>query len=428
MSRITEEYIKKHPKSAKLAEAGLDLFPGGVTHDNRRFSPFPVYMDRGQGAHKWDVDGNEYIDYRIGHGSMILGHSHPAIVKAVTEAIAKGSHLSSSTELEVKWGNKVRELMPSVEKLRFHNSGTEAVMMAFRMVRVFTGKTKIIKFQDAFHGWADGPYVGTDLDQPGNGIPEQTRETMVILPYDLGAVERTLNSDSDIAAVIFQGNVVIEPTFVQKLRVLTERKGVLLIIDEVVSGFRWSRSGAQGIADVTPDLSTMAKILAGGLPGGAVGGRAEVIDTISKGKIAHPGTFNANPLSAAAGSTALSIVANEPIGEIALGNANRLKAGLNDVLTKLEVPGCVYGVSSILHTRFGADHECDHTYCKEGAKAKGGWSKDAKDVLVQALANRGVYAWADSMILSAAHTDELIDKTVDAFEDSLNAMRADGTI
>lgn len=428
MPSITEQYVKLHSKSAQLASASLDLFPDGVTHDNRRFAPFPMYMERGQGARKWDVDGNEYIDYRIGHGSMILGHSHPEIVKGVSEAISRGTHLSSSSEMEVKWARLVKELIPSVEKLRFHSSGTEAVMMAFRMVRVFTGKTKIIKFQDAFHGWADGPYVGTDTDHSAQGIPEGTRKTMIVLPYDLEVVERTLDSDNDVAAVILQGNKIMEPSFAQKLRSLTEQKGVLLVIDEVVSGFRWSRAGAQGVWGIKPDLSTMAKILAGGLPGGCVGGRADVVDTIGTGKISHPGTFNANPLSATAGATALSIVANEPIGERALDNANRLKAGLNDVLTKLEVPGCVYGTSSILQTRFGADHECDHIYCPEGDKAKGGWGKDAKDALVQALANRGVYAWENQFILSAAHTEEFIDQTVDVFEGSLKDMRADGFI
>jgi glutamate-1-semialdehyde 2,1-aminomutase len=359
---------------------------------------------------------------------MILGHSHPEIVKGVSEAISKGTHLSSSSEMEMKWARLVKELIPSVEKLRFHSSGTEAVMMAFRMVRVFTGKTKIVRFQDAFHGWADGPYVGTDTDHSFQGIPEGTRKTMIVLPYDLEAVERTLDSDNDVAAVILQGNKIMEPSFAQKLRSLTEQKGVLLVVDEVVSGFRWSRAGAQGVWGIKPDLSTMAKILAGGLPGGCVGGRADVVDTIGTGKISHPGTFNANPLSATAGATALSIVANEPIGERALDNANRLKAGLNNVLTKLEVPGCVYGTSSILQTRFGADHECDHIYCPEGDKAKGGWSKNAKDALVQALANRGVYAWENQFILSAAHTEEFIDQTVDAFEGSLKDMRADGFI
>jgi glutamate-1-semialdehyde 2,1-aminomutase len=311
--------------------------------------------------------------------------------------------------------------------MRFTSSGTEAVMMAFRMARTHSGKTKIIKFQDAFHGWADGPYVGTDTDNLNNGIPKQTRETMVILPYDIAAVERTLDNDKDIAAVIFQGNKVINPSFIQQLRAVTKQRGVLFIIDEVVSGFRWSRGGCQELYGVVPDLSTMAKILAGGLPGGCVTGRADVVDTVTKGKIAHPGTFNANPLSAAAGSTALAIVAKEPVGETADRLAARLRKGLNDVMSKMEVPGCAYGVSSIVLTRFGADHDCDHQYCPNGGKVKG-WNADQKAVLVQALANRGIYCWSDSFILSATHTNDLVDHTLEAVEDSFKAMRAEGAI
>jgi glutamate-1-semialdehyde 2,1-aminomutase len=427
MGRITEEYIKKHPKSAANAKKAAELFPDGVTHDNRRFNPFAIAMERGLGPKKWDIDGNEYTDFRTGHGAMILGHSHPAIVKAVAEQVAKGTHLSSSSELEVKWGSLVKQLVPCAERMRFTSSGTEAVMMAFRMARTHSGKTKIIKFQDAFHGWADGPYVGTDTDNLNNGIPKQTRETMVILPYDIAAVERTLDNDKDIAAVIFQGNKVINPSFIQQLRAVTKQRGVLFIIDEVVSGFRWSRGGCQELYGVVPDLSTMAKILAGGLPGGAVAGRADVVDTVTKGKIAHPGTFNANPLSAAAGSTALAIVAKEPVGETADRLAARLRKGLNDVMSKMEVPGCAYGVSSIVLTRFGADHDCDHQYCPSGGKVKG-WNADQKGLLVQALANRGIYCWSDSFILSATHTNDLVDHTLEVVEDSIKAMRAEGAI
>ena len=295
MTSITQSFFDKHPKSAALAERGRNLFPDGVTHDIRRIDPFTMYMDRGSGSRKWDVDGNEYIDYRTGHGSMILGQASPRIVDAVTQALAKGTHLSGASEMELRWGELVRELVPSAEKIRFHSSGTEAVMMAFRMARTYTGKEKIVKFKDAFHGWADNPYVGTDTDLGSNGIPQGTRDTMIMVDYDLDRVEETLRSNDDIAALIFQGNVIVKPEFIEALRGLTSHYQVLLIMDEVVSGFRWSRGGNQGRYNVTPDLSTMAKILAGGLPGGAVGGRAEIIDTIGKGKIAHPGTFNANP-------------------------------------------------------------------------------------------------------------------------------------
>ena len=427
MPTIEDRFYELHPKSAVLAEQARAHFPDGVTHDTRRFSPFPVFMDHGLGPRKWDIDGNEYIDFRTGHGAMILGQAHPAVVKAVSEQMTKGTHLSASTELELGWANLIKELMPSVEKLRFTSSGTEAVMMAFRMVRAHSGKTKIVKFQEAFHGWADGPYVGSDADVPDNGIPDEVRETMVVLPYDIAAVERAIEGD-DVAAVIYQGDVPIQPSFLEQLRELTTQKGVILIFDEVVSGFRWSRSGNQGRFNITPDLSTMAKILAGGLPGGCVGGRADIIDMIGKGKIAHPGTFNANPLSAAAGKTALGIVASEPIGETADTLAQRLKDGLNDTLVKLEVPGCAYGVSSVIRMRLGVDHECDQEFCSEGGRAGAGYSGNVIPTLDQALLNEGVYGRATQWALSATHTEELVDQTVSAFERALMQVRSEAGI
>ena len=369
MPSIDERYYQQHPKSVEFSKEADDLFPDGVTHDGRKSSPFRVYMDHGSGPYKWDIDGNQYIDYRTGHGSMILGQAHPAVVKAVQEQMAKGTHLSASTELEVKWGKLIKELVPSAEKLRFVASGSEAMMMTFRMVRAHSGKNKIVKFAQAFHGWADAPFVGAANDNPNNGIPQQVRDTMIVLPYDIDEVQRTLDNDDDIAAVVFQGNQVVHPSFIEQLRDVTQQRGVLLIFDEVVSGFRFSRGGCQGLYGVTPDLTGMAKIIAGGLPGGCVTGKADVIDTIAPGKIAHPGTFNANPISAAAGTTALEIVKNEPIGEIADAQAKRLKDGLNGLLTKLEIPGCAYGVSSIVHMRLGVDHECDKVYCDVGAQA-----------------------------------------------------------
>jgi glutamate-1-semialdehyde 2,1-aminomutase len=428
MTTITERFFELHPKSAALAQQGRRLFPDGVTHDIRRADPFAMYMDRGAGAHKWDVDGNEYIDYRTGHGSMILGQADPRIVAAVSGAVAKGTHLSASSEMEIKWGELVAELVPSIEKMRFHNSGTEAVMMAFRMARAYTGKDKIVRFQDAFHGWADGPYVGTDTDHGNNGIPQGTRDSIIIVEYDLDQVEETLKTNDDVAAVVFQGNVVIRPEFIEGLRDLTTRYGVLLIMDEVVSGFRWSLAGNQGRYNITPDLTTMAKILAGGLPGGAVGGRADVVDTIGKGKIAHPGTFNANPLSATAGMTALQIVRDEPILETADARAERLKAGLNKVLTRLEVPGYAYGVASVVATKLGVDQTFDPVYGGSGEASGTPYSGAVHSVLDQGMINNGIYCFVGSFILSATHSEQDVDRTIDVFETTLRQAREEGTI
>ena len=428
MPTITEKFYELHASSVELSAAAEEIFPDGVTHDGRKLNPFRVYMDRGQGSHKWDVDGNEYIDYRTGHGAMILGQANPAIVKAVQDQMERGTHLSASTELEMRWGSLVKQLVPCAEKLRFQSSGTEAVMMGMRMARAFTGKQKIVKFQGAFHGWSDGAFVAAAGDNPDNGIPEAVRGTMVVLPYDLDEVERTLDADDDIAAVVFQGDVVIRPSFIEGLREITSRKGVLLFFDEVVSGFRWARGGMQDRYGVTPDLCAMAKILAGGLPGGAVAGRADLIDMIAPGKIAHPGTFNANPLSAAAGAAALQLVSDEPINERADAQAKRLRDGLNNVLAKIEIPGCAYGVSSIVHVRLGVDHDCDREFCEIVGAGRMGISADAQRLIQQALINEGVWGGAGMMILSAVHTDEDIDRTLEAYETALTLSREEGAL
>jgi len=429
MSTIDKRYYQLHPKSAELSKEAEDIFPDGVTHDGRKAEPFRVYMNQGLGPSKWDIDGNAYIDYRTGHGAMILGQANPRVIEAVQAQLGKGTHLSASTEIEITWGKLVQQLVPCAEKLRFVGTGTEAMMMTCRMARAYSGKTKIVKFDQAFHGWADGPFVSAAHDHAANGIPPQVRETMVVLPYDLTHVERTLDQEDDIAAVLFQGNQVKQPAFIKGLRDITEQKGVMLIFDEVVSGFRWSRGGCQGLYGVTPDLTGLAKILAGGFPGGAVAGRADIIDTIAADKIAHPGTFNANPVSAVAGVTALEIVANEPITETADARAQQLKDGLNTILTRLEIPGCAYGVSSIIHLRLGVDHTCDKVYCEEGEQAMMTVTDDATVALLQrALINEGVWGGPTSFILSATHTEQDIDVTLERYENALQAVRAEDGI
>ncbi len=191
MSAIEERYKELHPISAELFEESRELFPDGVTHDARRMTPFPLYITHAEGCRKWDEDGHEYIDYIGGHGAFLLGHSHPEMVRVVQEQIAKGTQYAFNTRLEMEWARLVKTLMPSVEKVRFHSSGTEATLMALRMARAYTGKTKIIKFAEHFHGWHD--YVMAGYPKGLGGIPNETLSTMIVLPpNDLGIV-RSLN-------------------------------------------------------------------------------------------------------------------------------------------------------------------------------------------------------------------------------------------
>jgi len=438
---IETRYVELHPKSAERYAVSKGIFPNGVTHDARTLKPFPYYVTHSAGSHKWDVDGRRIIDYKTGHGSLILGHGHPDVVKAVTDQIGKGTHFSASTDLEISWGEWVRKLVPCAEKVRFHSSGTEADMMAMRMARAYTGKSKIIKFAQHFHGWSDYAVAGSIGI---GGIPGETLSTMIVLPpNDISVVEETLKKQDDIAAVIIEptgshmGEIPIIPRFLEELSEVTRRFQVVLIFDEVVTGFRTSRGGAQEYYGVTPDVSTHAKILAGGLPGGAVTGKAEIIDMIQlredqdfnrSQRIAHNGTFNANPISAVAGMTALEMIATTPVNDIANAMTDRLKNGVNDVLSRMEVSGCASGVASIMFLRLGVDHECDKEVCSMTADELHTADDDFRSQqLGLAMYNHGVDAW-DRYILSAAHTEQDIDDTVEAIGNALIDIREAGLI
>ena len=445
MTTINEEYVRKHPTSGEHYLEALEFFPAGVTHDTRYLTPFPLYVTHGSGPLKWDVDGNEYVDYVSGHGALILGHSHPAIEAAVSKQVARGTHLGANTEEELRWARAIKKLVPSVEKLRFHSSGTEATLMAFRLARAYTGKDKIIKFQDHFHGWHDYGIAGSV--HPTAGVPKATSDSMVILSVgDIAAVERALSQDNDIAAVVLEptgahwGQLPIKlPHFLQELREVTNRYDVLLIFDEVVTGFRVSPGGAQERFGVTPDLTAMAKIVAGGLPGGVVGGKGEIVDMIAfrgdpewdtRKRVSHPGTFNANPLSAVAGATCLELIASQPINQKADAMAARLKDGLNEVLGKLEVPGHSHGIASMIHVTLGKDCDCDREVCTMShQQIKEAMRPDITQSLKCSMLNAGVDMMGGrGFLVSATHREQEIDLTVGAFEEAIRAMRAEGVV
>ncbi|MQG55568.1 MAG: aminotransferase class III-fold pyridoxal phosphate-dependent enzyme [SAR202 cluster bacterium] len=444
MATILEDYIAKHPGSAQRYLEASTIFPGGVTHDTRYAQPFPLYMTRGEGPRKWDVDGNEYVDYVSGHGALILGHSHPAIAAAVSKQILLGTHLGASTDDEIRWAKAIKALMPSIEKLRFHSSGTEATLMAMRLARAYTGKDKVIKLQDHFHGWHDYAMAGSDRSAPG--IPEESWGTMVVVSAgDLGEVEDVIKRDPNIAAIILEptgahfGQLPLDvPNYLKGLRELTAQTGVILIFDEVVTGFRAAPGGVQERYGIKPDLTTMAKIVAGGLPGGAVGGKADIIDMIAhrndpdwdnNHRVYHPGTFNGNPLSAAAGATALEMIATQPINQQADAMAVRLKTGLNDILGRLEIPGHIHGIASMLHVVL-ADCDCDRELCTMShTKITEANASPAVTAMKRGLQNRGVDIMSrETFLVSGTHTEREIDHTLNAFQETMVAVRADGLI
>ena len=439
MPGIVERYAQKFRTSGELYARGGGVVAGGG-HQSRIVHPHPVYVDEAKGALKWDVDGNELVDYMIGYGALLLGHGHPAVTEAVMERIGKGTHMGTISSLELRWAELVTGMIPSADLVRFTSSGTESTLLAMRLARAFTGKTKVVKFREHFHGWHDyaSPQSGINTQV---GIPEETLSTVIVAEPIISEVERLFEDDDDIAAVILEptgghwGQFPLpNPGFLHELRELTTRHGVVMIMDEVICGFRMSRGGAQQRFEVMPDITTMAKIVAGGLPGGAVGGRADIMDTLGSSdpsvRLAHPGTFNANPVSAAAGIAMLETIAAEPVNEKADAAATRLKQGLRDALTKMEVTGHVHGIASIVHVALGVECDCSGDICTQPHSALAeATSAPRSEMLKLAMLNEGVDMMGGiGFMTSAAHRDEDIDRTVEAFENSIAALREERVI
>lgn len=354
---LLEDYVARFPQSRAFHERARGLFPNGVTHDLRYLEPFPVYMDRAEGAYKWDVDDHQFIDYWSGHGSLLLGHSHPAVVAAVQQQMGRATHPGACHALEITWGDWVRRLIPSAERLRFVASGTEATMMALRLARMYTGRPKVLKFAGHFHGWNDFLVPAADPPYESPALPgvagEVLANTVILPPNDPEQVEQALRTDPHIGCVILEptgghfGAVPIRAPFLRALREITARHQRLLLFDEVITGFRVHPGGAQSYYAVTPDLTTLAKVLAGGLPGGCVAGRADILAGLEFGtgktKMKHPGTFNANPLSAAAGAATLQMVAEGHATHQANATGRFLRRELNALFERCGWDWIAYG-------------------------------------------------------------------------------------
>ena len=436
MATILERYEQKFRGSRKAYESAAELIPGGG-HQSRVVKPFPLFVAEGSGGTKRDVDGNELIDYMMGFGALMLGHAHPEITQAVADRLAQGTHMGTTSELEIEWARLVRDLIPCAERVRFTASGTESTLLALRLARGFTGRKKLVKFREHFHGWHDYVSMESGINTQV-GIPEETMSTVVVLEPEVDALRDLLERDDDVAAVIMEPTgahwgqfPVANPGFLEGVREITAKHGVIMIMDEVICGFRMSRGGAQGRFGIMPDMTTMAKIVAGGLPGGAVAGRADILEQMGDAgaaRLAHPGTFNANPVSATAGIATLGKIATEPVNDRADAMAVRLKAGLRDSLNRMEVPGQVHGLASIVHVALGVDAEDEeistvpHDTLAEATAAQ-------SSNLKLAMLNEGVDMMGGiGFMVSAAHTEDEVDRTTEAFERALAALRAEGEI
>jgi glutamate-1-semialdehyde 2,1-aminomutase len=448
---IESAYRERTPGSARLAAEAALLFPSGVTHDGRYLTPYGIYVERAEGAHKWDVDGNRYVDYYGGHGALLLGHGCPEVVAATRAALEQGTHFAAGHPLEVAWARAIQRLMPSAERVRFTASGTEATLMAVRLARAFTGRRRIIRFKGHFHGWQDHMAAGYQAHFDGSPTPgvlaEIAAHTILLEPNDLDAVRGRLAADPDVAAVILEptggsfGQIPTRPGVPEGLRGLTRAHGALLIFDEVITGFRVAPGGAQAHYGITPDLTTLAKILAGGLPGGAVVGREDVLGLLDFGaaarrgaeKIHHPGTFNANPVSAAAGVAALDLIATTDACARANASADTLRQSLNEALAEAHLPWAAYGGFSGIHLFTNAENRSIQPDTFDPLTIPWQELKARQPGLIHRLRVAMLVGGVDlnnwpGAFLSAAHTQADLDQTVDAFREALHLLQREGDL
>ena len=443
---LDEKYSEKFAKSMDWYERGKNLFAGGVTHQSRFTSPFPTYYEWAQGPFKYDVDGNEIIDYVMGNGSLIMGHNPPEVNEAVKAQMDRGTHLGGATTHEVRYAEAVKKLMPKLERIRFTASGTESTLLACRIARAHTGKTKIVKFNEHFHGWQD--YLCIASGQSTGGVPQEVQDTVIVAPVDVRAVDRILAHDKNVAAVIVESNgahfatfPLQNPTFLMDLQETCKKHGVLFIMDEVITGFRLSPGGAQELWDLDPDITTMAKIMAGGQPGSAVGGRAEIMEIMSATgdpewdgtrRAAQGGTYNANPTTAVAAIKVLEMLATQPINKMADTQARRLRDGINEEFIKNEVTGHAHGHSSLVQVNMGYDCNCDRTFCTMPFEEI---YRSMPPEKTRALRRAVLVNGADGMdwngmcfVVSSAHDDSVVDRTVEGFGQALRDLREEGVV
>jgi glutamate-1-semialdehyde 2,1-aminomutase len=400
--------------------------PGGVSSPVRAYAPYPRYIRRGRGSRIWDVDGRSYVDYCLGFGPLIHGHAHPYVVERVRQAVEDGVLFGAPTEGEVRLARKVRTLFPSIEAMRFVNSGTEATMHAVRLARGFTGRPDIVKVEGGFHGAHDAMLVkagsgATTFSAPDSlGVPRDVAKHTLLVPFnDLDAMGRVVKRRrKTLAAVLLEpmlgnvGPIPPRPGYVEGVREITEEHDVLLILDEVITGFRLALGGAQERFRVAADLTALGKVLGGGLPVGLFGGRRDIMDLVSPlGKVYQAGTFSGNPVTMAAGLATVEWL--ERVGLAATDAlAARLRDGLQDVLARRGLPARVQGMASMYQLFFSRRPVTDY------AAAKG---CDAPRFLrlFRALLRRGVYvppSQYETCFLSTAHTVEDVEATLEAYE------------
>ena len=426
-------------RSRHLQQRAEHLLPGGVDSPVRAFRAVggdPPFVTRAEGPYLWDADGNRYIDYFGSWGPMILGHAFPPVVEAIQQAAARSASFGASTEAEAGLAGLITQAMPSIEKLRFVSSGTEATMTAIRLARAFTNRKYIVKFEGCYHGHADGLLVkaGSGVATfgiPGSaGVPEEIAHFTLALPYnDIAAVEAAFAArPGQIAAIILEpvagnmGCVAPQPGYLEALRGITQREGAVLIFDEVMTGFRVAHGGAQQLYGIRPDLTCLGKIIGGGLPCAAFGGRAEIMDLLAPlGPVYQAGTLSGNPLAMAAGIATLEYLANNREALYAnLESASRmLSEGIATVLANAGIPVTTNRVGAMWTWFFTKKTVVDFTTAATSDIAAFG-------LFHRAMMDEGVWlppSQFEAIFLGTAHTREVIGATLDAARQAVASLQ-----
>lgn len=417
-------------RSKQLYEESVNYLPGGVNSPVRAYKPYPFFAKKAKGSKIYDVDENEYIDYCLGYGPVVFGHANEQIIKDATNQLKLGTDYGVPSQKELELAQEVVERVPCAEMVRFTNSGTEATMSAIRLARGVTNRKKIIKFEGAYHGAHDAVLVKSGSGAIGKpdspGIPEESTRNTLLVPFnDEDALTRMINDNKgEIACIIVEpimGNIGCVPPkdgFLQFLREITEENDIILIFDEVITGFRLSRGGAQEYYGITPDLATFGKIIGGGFPIGAICGRRELMEQFApSGGIYQAGTFSGNPMSITGGLSAFKILDMKAYKTLH-DSGKYLRSGMSDILEKLDINYQINGVESMTQIYFTDVDVYDYKTAQ--TSDTGGFLK-----YFHVLLDNGVFiapSQYECAFLSIQHTKEDIDKTLNAIEIALKKV------
>lgn len=413
--------------SEKLFSESKKYLPGGVDSPIRSFEPYPIFIENGNGSNLWDVDGNKYIDYCLGYGPLILGHSDSKVMEDVYNQLKSGTTYGAPTENEINLAKMVINRIPCAEMIRFTNSGTEATMSAIRLARGFTGRNKIIKFEGSYHGAHDYVLVksgsGAATLPDSLGIPEDTTLNTLTCPFNNedALLKLVTEEKNEIAAIIVEpvmGNIgCVEPKngYLEFLRKITKENNIILIFDEVITGFRLSRGGAQTYYSVTPDLVALGKIIGGGFPMGAFAGKKEIMEMIApQGNVYQAGTFNGNPVSVQGGISTLNQL-DQDFYKNLNKKGNYLRSQISDIVDRLDLNIQPTGLTSMFQIYFNPENVMNYEIAKKSDTEK-------FSVYFHELLNRGIFippSQFECNFISSSHTNEDIEKFIVAIEDSL---------